>query len=1458
VKRNAVCILLAAASVTFSAFVEAAELVTLSPQNYAEYAPKGKEAEAIFGDYVLRNDRIVLAVGNPDLISGRSAGRWGKPSVKGAIIDLTRREAQNDQLNAYYPGPLMFKPDAPQRQGDFVDEALTARRPDRQPVKARRVTLHIPPYVQSRGHTLADLAALPPSRRPKPETFVEVSYTLEDGWDFVLVEAVYRNPTARPVTLKLQTMLRADGTFRSGIDFDGRCFWVYDKWWAQAYGVLAEGHRIVPARPAGRAEHLLGYLANGKTSVTLEPGGEFRLVRRVIVGKDLFEVKAVAGRLLGVRVLGAKLTVRDPNGPVSGADVTASLGKKTYAAGRTDAAGSIDLPLPEGLYDVRIDAFGRGTAGLKITAGGRKARYEVDLPAAGYVAADVRDERGGPVPCKVEFRGRDGTVDPMFFPATGGRLVRNLRYTHTGRFRQIVPPGKYEVIITRGPEYDAVRRRIEVRPGRTTPLKVTLVRSVDTTGWISADFHNHSTLSAETDIFYVYPYSWNAAVDGDSSASQLGRVLNLLCEGIEFAPTTEHNTISSFRPLLESLGAEALLATADGIGLSAGRRHTKTHQNAFPVIYKPGKQDGGALQRPEHIQQLNWLAKWDEGGEKLIQINVPLGQKLSVRREMDVLDVRDLAPILAERPDPKAENRILEWLELLNMGYRLPGVIGSGAFDNFHGSGGVRMYVKSPTDDPAKIETLQVVRAAKRGNVVMTTGPFMEVGLSGAGSGAEASPGEEVTIPGGRAMLRVRVQCPNWIDIDRVQVLLNGKAAAKLNFTRNSAPGAFADGVVKFDRRIPLELKTDTHVIVVAAGRGPNLRARKGPQDDTARHLAVSNPIYVNVDGEQFQPHSPFDDKAEAATTFLKLPLARAGAEPGRLRVTIRNRGRRVARDVVTLQPQPENVVTILGEKTKPYSVAPGGEGYVDFDVVLSTEWLARGLPAVTYSYIFHRNPSIRVARSAVGEGRKGASIRLQVDHHAAQLPAIASVKHVAAALADQMVYPVRRRKVERLADVRFALAADQLALHMIIADAAPRRDKIFRAGSCVEVFGAMPRGRSIGQIFLLPRVGDAKAQARRQVNGKILPAPGVKMHTTPAPGGYELQALIPMSLLPVRPEEGVILLEFRVNTHAADGRVIFGTVFQSGAPDRDRLQFGRIRIADKVRARLEIVRPLTTKAGLPPGRVRVTLKNLTRSPAADELSLSARPAGAVRVAGPPTRPYKLAAGEEKTVDFDVTPVEGADAAAVEFHVPPTRRYEIVRSRPLKLVLLGGAAGRIDAIDSLDKLADALAGHKTFSVKVAGKPLADLRFAVAGAHLAVDAKIVDRKRTRGHRLWNGSCIEVYGSTPGTARIGQVFLVPRTDGRSDAAFVSDQGAPKPAPAVRLRTSPAANGYRLQALIPLSLLAVDPSADRCLLEFQITAAESVNRGGTVKLRRATLFGSTRAYNDNSKYGLLVLGE
>ena len=115
--------------------------------------------------------------------------------------------------------------------------------------------------------------------------------------------------------------------------------------------------------------------------------------------------------------------------------------------------------------------------------------------------------------------------------------------------------------------------------------------------------------------------------------------------------------------------------------------------------------------------------------------------------------------------------------------------------------------------------------------------------------------GDDVIAPGGMAELHVRVQCPNWMDVNRVQVFLNGRPAEELNFTHRTHAGQFSDGVAKFDQRIPLALEQDAHVIVAAIGEGLDLKAVYGEQFGARPPVAVSNPIFVDIDGEGFHPN---------------------------------------------------------------------------------------------------------------------------------------------------------------------------------------------------------------------------------------------------------------------------------------------------------------------------------------------------------------------------------------------------------------------------------------------------------------------------------------------------------------------------------------------------------------------------------------------------------------------------
>ena len=76
------------------------------------------------------------------------------------------------------------------------------------------------------------------------------------------------------------------------------------------------------------------------------------------------------------------------------------------------------------------------------------------------------------------------------------------------------------------------------------------------------------------------------------------------------------------------------------------------------------------------------------------------------------------------------------------------------------------MYLPSADDEPGQIDWREIARHAKVGRSFLTSGPYLEVRT------------EDGTQPGGlvhakgSVKLHVRVQCTDWVDIDRVQVLV--------------------------------------------------------------------------------------------------------------------------------------------------------------------------------------------------------------------------------------------------------------------------------------------------------------------------------------------------------------------------------------------------------------------------------------------------------------------------------------------------------------------------------------------------------------------------------------------------------------------------------------------------------------------------------------------------------------
>jgi hypothetical protein len=813
-------------SIVLLSFIQntyASEIIRLTKNNLS-LLPKGKEVDAMIGDWVMKNDKVVAVIANAAF--DREANQMVS-SIQGAVIDFTTLAENNDQLTVFYP------------QGARVDV------PSADTIIVLKATGN---SVQLKAVKFAT----------KAEPFIaETIYTLTDGKAYLEVSTTYKNTSSAPIKITPYDMLRCDNNLEDitppGIT---NLAFIYNKWYNSAYGVLSPGKQLYTAPVSGKRNfitmgHRIYY--NGTTekpqdALDLAAGAQLSISRLLMTGTNVADLQSQQLVIAPADLQKVPVGVKDENGKLlKDAFVTARNSKtELVSSALTAADGNAMLYLPGGEFKMSVTKPGHDTANMVYEVKAVNQKQSFTLKPETKINFSVSDENGDFLPVKVSFTSLDTKKKINLGPGSRSNGTTNLYYANSREFTVPVPEGDYKVVISHGPEYDAEVVVVKAVAGKENKVNAKIRRAFSSPGYILADLHNHTTRS------------------GDSNAGVPDRVINMVASGVEFAPATEHNRISTYEGVIKELGLQKFITSAAGMELSGRPGPGETnHQIGFPLLIQPDKRGYGAPKTDKDpYVQMGGLYNYDNGKFKLMQQNHPEISKLYFDKDgdgqadkgygtekfTDVMEIRETVHALPEALNGGNTNiRSFQWLQMLNLGYHIFGTANTDAHAVGNATGSIFNYVYTKHDIPEKIDAVEIAHQVKDGRVIMSNGPFMKVLIN------NELPGSNIKAIGGNVNVNIEILTAKWCKVNTVQLIINGRADSTLKFTKANNPAMFSNTVKAFKADITVKLKSDAHIIVLAYGQNETVGLVEG--DNRLRPIALSNPVFVDVDGNGFTPN---------------------------------------------------------------------------------------------------------------------------------------------------------------------------------------------------------------------------------------------------------------------------------------------------------------------------------------------------------------------------------------------------------------------------------------------------------------------------------------------------------------------------------------------------------------------------------------------------------------------------
>jgi hypothetical protein len=587
-----------------------------------------------------------------------------------------------------------------------------------------------------------------------------------------------------------------------------------------------------------------------------DPGDSITITQYFVIGDDVDSILRTRNGLQGIVTGQVAGTVETTSGgPAAGVEVAVLGDAAEGPVGlgpidlnvvnhtRTDANGAFSMALPPGTYDVVVNLEGSPYQGggsspalnaAVITAFGNTDLGTITVPDTGALQVNVADGSSNALPAKASVVGFDPSP-----PVPNTQSLLGLINNSTNVFRDrdedglpfgiaqvlfidpsgasdTIPlePGSYEVTVSRGLEYSIDSDPITVTALNTETVNAEIAPVLDTTGYISGDFHVHSIESA------------------DSEVTQIERIVSMLAEGQEFFTPSDHGIrTDGFQPIIDTNGWSSLVTTAGNAEITT---FDYGHFNAWPVTVDPGGgvnggnvDWGGAAPAgmdfpsfgnysltPEEIVA---AAKTDPGAET-VQINHiashfgiagsgDLGSGLAIDTGLE--PPMSVVPPSARRLDPTKEDAMKgyftdtfdalevwigagnrgaqadfldqnagDWFNMLNQGIVRTGIADSDTHQRIITQAGFpRTMIAETETDLTLLDPETLSATVNNGRAIGTNGPMIRVSVEALTSNdtasLEAGDTNLVTALDGEVEVTVTIQSPVWAEFDTVEYYLN-------------------------------------------------------------------------------------------------------------------------------------------------------------------------------------------------------------------------------------------------------------------------------------------------------------------------------------------------------------------------------------------------------------------------------------------------------------------------------------------------------------------------------------------------------------------------------------------------------------------------------------------------------------------------------------------------------------